>query len=66
MLAIASVPESAPTAVDSNVTVRDVLCPDPNVSGSEIPDTPNPLPDAAICAMLRLADPRFDISRDCA
>jgi hypothetical protein len=48
------------------VTVRDVLCPDPNVSGSEIPDTPNPLPDAAICAMLRLADPRFDISRDCA
>lgn len=66
MLAIATVPEALPAAVDSKVTVRDVLCPANNVSGSEMPDTPNPFPDAAICVTFKAADPRFDISSVCA
>jgi hypothetical protein len=48
------------------VTAKDALWPANNVSGRENPDTPKPLPDAAICVTTKLVDPIFDNIRACA
>jgi hypothetical protein len=42
------------------------LWPANKVSGSESPDTPNPVPDAAICVTVKSVDPTFDMSTVCA
>jgi hypothetical protein len=48
-----------PTDVGANVTVKVVLCPAVNVTGVVIPETLNPVPDAATAEIVALVPPVF-------
>jgi hypothetical protein len=48
-----------PADVGANLTVNVVLCPGGNVTGGVIPDTVNPVPDAATAEIVALVPPEF-------
>ena len=50
-------PGKVPADVGANVTVKVVLCPAVNVSGVVIPETVNPVPDAATAEIVALVPP---------
>jgi hypothetical protein len=54
-----TVPLNVPVDVGANVTVNDVLCPGVNVTGGVIPETLNPVPDAATAEIVALVPPVF-------
>jgi hypothetical protein len=47
------------TLVGAKVTVNDVVCPGVNVTGGVIPETLNPVPDAATAEIVALVPPVF-------
>ena len=52
-----AVPGKVPTDVGAKVTVKVVLCPAVNVTGVLIPETLNPVPDAATAETVALVPP---------
>jgi hypothetical protein len=54
-----AVPVNVPAEVGANFTVNVVLCPAANVTGSVIPETLNPVPDAATAEIVALVPPVF-------
>jgi hypothetical protein len=52
-----AVPGNVPTDVGANFTVKVVLCPAVNVTGVVIPETVNPVPDAATAEIVALVPP---------
>src|ERR1700723_1543734 len=54
-----AVPGKVPTDVGAKVTVKVVLCPAVNVTGVLIPETLNPVPDAATAETVALVPPVF-------
>src|ERR1700678_476969 len=55
--ATVAVPGNVPADVGAKVTVKAVLCPGVNVSGVVIPETVNPVPDAATAEIVALVPP---------
>jgi hypothetical protein len=54
-----AVPGNVPTDCGEKVTVKVVLCPAVNVTGVVIPETLNPVPDAATAEIVALVPPVF-------
>jgi hypothetical protein len=54
-----AVPGNVPTDCGEKVTVNVVLCPAVNVTGVVIPETLNPVPDAATAEIVALVPPVF-------
>ena len=54
-----TVPGNVPTDVGANFTVNVVLCPAVKVTGVVIPETLNPVPDAATAEIVALVPPVF-------
>ena len=54
-----AVPVNVPADVGANVTENVVLCPAVNVTGSVIPETLKPVPDAATAEIVALVPPVF-------
>ena len=54
-----TVPLNVPAEVGANFTVNVVLCPAVSVTGGVIPETLNPVPDAATAEIVRLEPPVF-------
>ncbi len=57
---IVVVPGNEPADAGAKVTVKVVLCPAVNVSGVVIPETVNPVPDAATAETVALVPPVLD------
>src|ERR1700722_12000598 len=55
--ATVAVPGNVPPDVGAKVTVKIVLCPAVNVTGVVIPETVNPVPDAATAEIVALVPP---------
>ncbi len=55
--ATVAVPGNVPADVGAKVTVKVVLCPAVNVTGVVIPETVNPVPDAATAEIVALVPP---------
>jgi len=54
-----TVPGNVPADVGANFTVNVVLCPAANATGVVIPETLNPVPDAATAEIVALVPPVF-------